>query len=344
MTPTPDISTLSETAITYQKALKRLPFFVLGQTLAIHGFNIMPGVQNKDVITNYFRYGGIAKPYVPEKVEEALVGKTQERILQVQKAYTNVRDEPSRFKKTVIGPDQILGKNKSKQHPWQLVMLWSMITTYGEDIIDAIFPAKYDPDDRSPMGLFDGIDTLIDRDITNGLISPALGNQRNTGALTMPTSDTDTTVYDQLVEFWRTAHPLLKAANTELLVPTEIAEAYDRAYAIKYKTKPTMDIFNRTFLDGTSNRSRIVRSDAMGTGQRIILTVPGNFDFGMDTESDATFVQIRDIDPDPNVVRFWIQADYGCRVRNVHPKVFRINEGTPVPQMLSGDYVAPVTP
>jgi len=340
-----DISALQESAINFDRELKTLPYAVLRETLGLHGINVISGIQNKDVITNYFRKGGIAKPYVPGTVEDNDVAKTQERILQTRKAYANVRDEPSRFKKTIVGPDILLWKNVSKQHPWHVIMLQTIITTFSEDIIDALFPAKYDATDRSPMGLFDGFDTLIDADVTAGLVSTAEKNIVNTGNILKPTSDTDVSAYDKLEAFYRAANPFLRKAETNLLVPFHMGDAYDLAYFNKYKTKPTMDNFGRSILDSSGGRCRIIRSLAMGTGQRIMLTVPGNLDFGLDTESDDKFVQVRDIEADPNFVQFWIQADYGCRIRNVHPKVFQINEGTPVGNMMSGDYqVAPSTP
>ena len=341
MPNTPDITALSESAVTYDRNLKHLPYAVLSETLGLHGFNLIEGVQNKDVITNMIRKGGMAKPYVPNTVEESEIGKTQERTLEMQKAYAYVRDEPSRFKKTIVGPDLLLGKNKSKRHPWQIEMLNAIVITFGEDIIDALFPAKFDPTDRSAMGLFDGIDTLIDKDITDGLIdaAPAVGNIKNTGTIAKPTGDTDTAAYDIITGFARSAHPFLRKVDSVLMLPYDLGDAYDLAYFNKYKTKPTMDNFGLTVVDGTGGKCRLLRSLAMGKGQRIIMTVPGNFDFGMDTSSDAQFVQIRDIDPDPNFVRFWIQADYGCRIRNVHQKVFQINEGAPVANGMSGDYV-----
>lgn len=338
--PAIDISTLSESAVNYDRELKTLPYAVLRETLGIHGINVISGIQNKDVITNFFRKGGMAKPYTPNPTERSDVGKTQERTLQTHKAFASVVDEPSRFKTTIVGPDVLLGKNKTKQHPWELIMLQSIVRTFSEDIIDALFPAKYDTADRSPQGLFDGFDTLVDADITSGLISAANKNLVATGAINKPASDTDTQAYDKLLAFYQAANPFLRTASTNLLIPFGMGDAYDLAYFNKYKTKPTMDNFGRTVLDGSGGKCTLVRSLAMGTGQRIMLTVPGNLDFGLDTESDDQFVQVRDIFEDPNFVQFWIQADYGCRIRNVDTKVFQINDGTPAANAMSGDYVA----
>jgi len=108
-----DISTLLETANLIDRELKHLPYIELRQTLGVHGINLIQNIQNKDTITNFFRKGGIAKPYVPGTVEDNDLADTQERVLQVEKAYANVIDEPSRFKKTIVGPDIYSVKTKA---------------------------------------------------------------------------------------------------------------------------------------------------------------------------------------------------------------------------------------
>lgn len=341
MPPTVDISSLQETAVRRQKDLKMLPYAVLAQVLGVHGINLMPGIQNKDVITSFYRKSGILKPYSTTKeITQADVGKAEEATLEVLKSYASVKDNIQNYKTISVGPDVLLGKNQSKKHPWEMVMLSSVIKTYGEDILDALFPATRDIDDQSPSGAFNGFDTIIDTKVAANLISLAIGNLVNTGTIAAPTDGDDTDAADILLAFWRAAHPRLKEVKTNLLVPADIADYYDDAYFNKYKHKPTTDEFNRTELHGTGGRCKIIRSNEMGTGQRIILTVPGNFDFGMDTLSDADFVQVRTPYEDPNLVQFWIQGDYGCRIREIHPKMFQVNEGVPVANALSGDYVS----
>lgn len=341
MPPTVDITSLAETAIRRQKDLKMLPYAVLAQVLGVHGINLLPGIQNKDVLTSFYRKSGILKPYSTSKdITQADVGKAEESTLEVFTSYASVKDNIQNYQTIAVGPDVLLGKNQSKKHPWEMVMLQSVIKTFGEDIIDALFPAARDVDDQSPTGAFNGFDTLVDTMVAAGTISVALGNLVNTGAIAAPADEDDFDAADKLLAFWRAAHARLKEVNTIMLIPADIGDYYDDAYFNKFKHKPLTDEFNRTYLHGTGNRCKLVRSTAMGTGQRIYLTVPGNLDFGMDTMSDATFVQVRNPYEDPNLVQFWIQGKYGTRIREVHQKVFQVNEGVPVANALSGDYIS----
>ena len=336
-----DISTLAETAVRRQKDLRMLPYAVLAQVLGVHGIALYPGIQNKDVITEFQRKSGIMKPYATSvPISQSDVGKAIEMTLEVKPAYASVKDNIRNYQTIAVGPGDLLGANKTKKHPWEMTMLISVVRTFGEDIIDALFPAERDTAVQSPLGAFNGFDTLIDTFVAAGSIAAGKGNLVATGAIAKPANATDTDAADFLLEFWRSAHPMLRNAETHLLVPFGLGDAYDDAYFNKMATKPIVDEYNRSILHGTGGKCKIVRSTAMGTGQRIMLIVPGLLHFGMNTLGDEAFVQVRNPYEDPNLVQFWIQGDYGTRIASIHEKVFQINEGAPVAAGLSGDYSA----
>lgn len=333
-----DISSLTETAIRRQKDLKMLPYAVLREVLGFHGINLLPGIQNKDVLTDFLRKQGIMKPYVVGNLDDAAPGKTQEMTLEVQTAYASVKDNIQNYKTVAVGPDVLLGKNKSKKHPWEMVMLTSIIRTFGEDILDCLFPGERDNNGTTPLDAFDGYDTLIDGFITAGLITGGKGNYVQTGTIAAPVNESDYSALTQLLAFWRSGHQQLRTKPSIMLIPFAMGDMYDDAYFNKFRNKPSVDEYGHTILHGTGGKCKLVRSAIMGTGQRIINTVPGNLDFGMDTLGDEDFVQVRTPYEDPNYVQFWIQGKYGTRIRSIHEKVFQVNEGTPVGLQLSGDY------
>lgn len=338
--PTVDISSLQTTAKIFQKDLQMLPYLVMKERLGYHGITLFPNVQHQHILTEFQRKQGIAKPYdVSKDISASDLGKAVERPLTVHKAYASVTDNINNYKTISVGPDVLLGKNKSKKHPWERTMLESIVRTFGEDILDALFPAQRDVDNASPLGLFDGFNKLIADAISDGEVAASMGNyQTISNGIAYPTSASDTDAFDKLFSFWRNAHPMLKRANTLLLVPYGIWEAYNAAFFNKYLSKPTTDMWQRTLLEGSGGKCTIVPSIEMGTGQRLILTVPGNMDFGMETIGDEDFVQVRTPYEDPNKVQFWIQGTYGCRIRHFHPKMFCTNSGSPSTYRVSGDY------
>ena len=333
-----DISTLAATAINRQKDFKMLPYEVLANVLGIHGINLLPGVQYKDTITDFLRKQGIMQPYVIGTLNNSDVGKAQEMTLEVKPAYASVKDNIQNYLTTIIGPDVLLGKNKTKKHPWEVTMISSIIKTFAEDILDCLFQGERDDSGTTPLDAFDGYDTKIDGFITDGTITGGKNNYRPTGSIIAPTSDTDYDAYEALLDFYRGGNAMLRNKESLLYVPVGIGDAYDDAHFNKFRNKPTTDEYGRVELTGSGGKCKIVRSNIMGTGQRIIQTVPGNFDFGMDSLGDESFVQVRNPFEDPNYVQFWLQAKYGTRIRSIHEKVFQVNEGSAVGVQLSGDY------
>jgi hypothetical protein len=334
-----DISLLQETAIRYDKDLKLLPLMKLREELGRLGVTLYPNVQNKDVATHFERKGGILRPYsTSQDIANQDVGKALESILEVKTAYASVKDNIKNYQTIAVGPDNLLGKNISKKHPWNVTMLWAIVATFGEDLLDSLFPGERNDAGTTPLAAFDGFDTKIDTLITSGSIAAAKGNYVSTDTITDPSDSSDTDAYDQLLEFWKSAHPSLRRANSRLLVPWDVYMAYNAAFFNKFKYNPQVDEYQRTYLHGTGKKCLIVPSDAMGTGDRVILTIAGNLHFGMNSLSDDQFVQVRDPYEDPNLKQFWIQGDYGTRILTVNEKVFQVNNGTPVANSLSGDY------
>jgi hypothetical protein len=331
--PATDLSSLTETAITYQRDLQMLPYATMAPVLGGLGISLYPGIQNKHVMTNFLRTAGIARPYVQGTVEESQVGKLEEKTLEIHLAYANVKDNIQNYKTTVVGPDVLLGKNRSKQHPWEMLMLTSIIRTFSEDILDALFHGVRNTSTRTALGCFNGYNKIIDLGIAASSIAANQGNYYATGGITAANA------YDKLLAMWRSAHPLLKSRPSIMIVPYHIGEKYDDQYFDKYKYKPTLNNYGNTVLDGSNGLCSIVRTPYQGGG-RVILTVAGNMHFGFDSMADQSFVQVRNPYTDPNDVQFWIQAGYGTRIQSFHKKVFMVNDQATANTAYSGDIIS----
>lgn len=328
-----DISSLTETAIRYQRDLRTLPYATMAPVLGELGITLFPGVQNKDVITNFERAAGIARPYKIGSNEESEVGKASQATLETHLAFANVKDNIQNYKKISVGPDVLLGKNRTKNHPWQLVMLNSIVRTFAEDVLDALFHAIRNEDTRTPMGLFDGYNKIMDDAIVATVIAEAKGNYYETGAITSENA------YDKLEGMYKAAHPMLRSRPSIMIVPYHIGDKYDMAFFEKHKNKPTLDSFGRSVIQASNGMCAIVRTPYQG-GSRVVITAPGNFHFGMDSMNDADFVQVRTPFTDPNEIQFWLQAAYGTRIQRFHPKTFMVNEQNDASVAYSGDYTS----
>jgi hypothetical protein len=155
-------------------------------------------------------------------------------------------------------------------------------------------------------------------------------------------AESSSKAFDNLIAWLRHVDPKMKNKPLLLRVPNgvllEVQDALENKLSLKAIEFENL-LKHVQFRSGLPQLS-IISHYCMGTGNRIHLTTPDNFDFGMNTLSDVDFVQVRDIYEDPNFAQFWMQFGIGTRIVSLNKKVFMTNEGTPVANSLSGDYTA----
>jgi hypothetical protein len=339
-----DVAGLNRTSVQYDPILRTLPFRDLKPRLAQMGFRFLS--TSKELREASFeRKGGISKPYVkgdPNVAGTTGLGKVKESKLVPEWGYTALYEDIMNYEDlNIVGnaPENV--DPESKKHPQEMLIVSSAVKTVNEDILDALYAAKRDEDDESPFGLFDGIDTIITELVAAGEISTVKGNLVNTGAIANPVNG-DTAAYDKLVAWLRTADAALKrAAIAKMPEPVYYAVIDALANKLQYKGVMSYDMLLNA-LKGDANFSGLVISvePEMGTGNRIILTAPENFDFSLWTEGSTQFCQIRAIEKNPNLLQFYMQWKAGSRVRSWNKKLLMINDGTPVANQLSGDYIS----
>lgn len=337
-----NISGLIEEARTYQPDLRALPYAILMDELNRLGIALKQ-VANIDVITNIERKGGLLRPYSPGMTvaNGTEIAKLAQRELKVETAYLSLKDNIKNYQgaKVLNNPQAGTGINQTKEHPLNDLVTAQVVRTATEDVLDALFHAERDTTDLSPLGCFDGYFTIIDDEITAGTIAAANGNLVSTGAINPPADENDVTAINQLVAFVRSADRMLRRYPSLLYMTEKVYNAAIDALENKYKYKDVdLKGLQNYINEKAGAKLTIVVSDALGIGDMIVLTQPGNFDFGMNTFGDFDFVQVRQPYEDPNDIQFWLQADFGTRINSVHKKVFCLNDGTHTAGTFAGDY------
>ena len=216
-----------------------------------------------------------------------------------------------------------------------------MITTVGEDIIDCLFHAVRDVNDQTPQGMTDGFNTLIDKFVVAGEIAQAKGNLVACGSLDAPVDGADISAFTNARDWLRNVDPKWRQKPAVLYVPynslINIKDALENKKT-SYKDVTFASLLTQLQEDCGIPNLQIVAHYALGVGDRLILTEPGNLDLGMNTMGDAGFVQVRNPYEDANEVQFWNQFEIGTRIKNLHKRGFMVSDGTVDANELSGDY------
>lgn len=342
-----NVASLQRAAEKYQKDMILLPYALLIPTLRELKMSMLE-VDNRDIVIVRNRRGGLAKPYALGGDNQTLaeeISRMSERTLETQFAYCSIKDNVLNYKDKRVLFDATKDKinNQSKKHPLEQQILSDQVITVGEDIIDALFHSSRDEADLTPMGMCDGINTHVDALIVAGAIDAAKGNLVPVAAngLETPADANDTTAYTTLRNWLRSADKKWRNKQIALYItPDTLLNVKD---ALENKKSGFKDITFAQVLaylrdDCLMPNLQIVSHYALGTGDRLMLTEPGNFDIGMNTFSDAGFVQVRNPYEDPNFVQFWMQWQMGTRIKNLHKRGFMISDGAATANELSGDY------
>ena len=341
------VAGLTEAAKTYDLTLRTLPYFALETVAKKYGMNVI-NLADENIIVNKRRKAGGTGPYKigMEITYQAELMKFYESSLKPEIVVFKVKENILNYleNKALVEAGTPIDL-KAKNHPQEFIITKDIVISHAEDIVFALFYAERDADVFSPATAFTGFFPTLDALTTAGHISAGAKNLITSGALEPAVPGTpDELAYDRLVAWLSQAHPMLRSSQggvPQLLISETAlknARAGMRLKTDAFQRATTADMIEQLKEDTYIPNLEVIVDETYGTGSKLILQKKGNMDLGFDTNSAKQFVQVRNIYEDPNDVQFWLQAAYGVRFRDVHPKVFMTNEQTNTAVNLAGDY------
>lgn len=340
-----NVTDLTRAAVTYDNVLRELPYFQLMETAKKLRINIQK-VKGEHIIISKRRKADFIRPYKADLTFEdtAELLKFDEMKLKPERIFARLKENITAYEeKNVISNAGEPVNNKTKKHPLEFLILKDLVLSVSEDVLFNMFHAQRDTSVKSAATSFNGFFHTLDLLMTAERISAANKNIKTTGAFALAVDNPDTSFanYTRMVDFLKSAHPLLRRGEV-LLYASEGPMSFvrdDFRKMVKAFDYPSMEqVVEKLRADANIPKLKVITDEVFGTGDRLTLTKPGNFDFGVGDETDKNYVQARNIDEDPNIVSYWIQASYDTRVQDVHQKVFLTNEQKNVGLNLAGDY------
>ena len=342
-----NVDKLNQAMVTYDRALRALPFSTLKEVAAALKINLMD-LQGKHAIINERRRAGGTQSYKVGKdfsYLTELLGYDPSVIEPLDVVFIT-RENSQKYDDAellIVGGQPV--SNVTKRHPLELKIASMLVRSHVEDVVYQLFFSIRDDESNSPSGAFNGFYSKLSDLLTKGELTAARGNYKETGALSTPVDTSDTEAYDKLVEFIATAHPALRSSNggvPQLLISQDAMSAVRTAFRNKVKAfdYPNMQAVIASLREDTFSPGLVVNThECMGKGSQLILQKVGNMDLAFNTQAATQFCQVRDIYEDPNEWQFWLQSGYDTRIRDWHEKVFRTNEQQNTAWDLAGDYV-----
>lgn len=315
--------------------------------LAEMQIDVLTNIEYQSNAVAFQRRNGIARRYRPGKLKTlASIGRFYENPLKVYLAAAKLQDNIQNYR--VKEQYSILGTN-GEFDPKGLEICQDAMMEIADSFADQVgsnlfFGVGSYEDDADALSLFDGFDTIITNAQAgeNPLISAAAGNFKNvTFAIDLATADADDlkAYYLKHVAWYNSLDPRMRRKSFNVYLTREHFAALGAAYAATYAiVNPEATLAPGFTFAGLPN-AIFKPNDLMGTGDKMIATVPFNLQYGTDLtsvdENKATLQLWLDND-DRNVINYQIQAAMGARIKQYTPDKFSVTAGSLTPFEFAG--------
>lgn len=302
------------------------------------GIKVISGVQFRSIAYVMNRKGLTTVRKVVGKALNSSIGYLEERPMVCRLTWNHFTDNKRSYQENpVINPE---GGNYT--YPASELAMKAILANYGEDLLNALWHGDDTLPENSELGLYTGFITYLNRDKAKGRISTANGNLVACDAIEAPSSPTDKGALDAFDAWYNGWNPRLQNQEKVLVYGRPeplyaIADAYSNSKN-QYKDANYLPDGNFTI---PRYPKLVFCPDALmgGAGDLLIATIPDNFQYGVDTENEDTFIGVKvGTDKDMGEIQFQVQSVQGTRVLNVNSSVFCMSNGTLSHRSLSGDY------
>lgn len=306
------------------------------------GISVISGVQFKKTDHLLVRKGGTTRRKKVGTPVENKIGFLKERLLIAKLTWNRYKDNIDNYVETVFGTD---GK-PGGEYPMSTVAVEAILKSYAEDLKSNLFFGDMEneesaDEDKQKLSLYDGFHTDMAHDIADGIISVQNKNLIPCDAITAPVDAHDSTPFDTVLEWYtkwdgRLRQQKLVKLHVDILRGLYIAQGYSNKYHGNSKVNY---LPNGNFTVPEMPRVEFCPSDAWGVGTRMMATIPGNLQYGVDSENNQSFVKTQfGSDEDAQDVIFQIQSIQGTRIMNPLPSAFVMSNGSIAENVINGDY------
>ena len=263
-------SELQKSAVTYRKELLIMP--VIAAMAPLQHMTARPGVAGREVLGQLS--GGIELgPYDPQRKDDDGLSITP-RTLETYLGSVVKRFDMNSVAKTVYGALTTQGDGLASLDLVRQVLNY-LAMQLGRNLNLCIFSAKRNDSGTLTKDLFDGFDTITQKEIDGGSIATGKGNFIELGE-----AITESNAVDTLMKIYEQADDTLQGVPTKMFVPFNVYRAYNKDYMASFGNVIYNTEYKKTYLEGTDNLCEIVPLVSKKGSPFIHLTTKGNMVYG----------------------------------------------------------------
>ena len=261
---------LQKSAVTYRKELLVMPFIAAEATL--QHMTPRPGVAGREVLGQLS--GGIELgPYDPQRYDDDGLD-IKPRTLETYLGSVIKRFDLNSVAKTVYGSLTTQGEALTSLDLARQVLNY-LSMQLGRNLNLHIWSAKRNDTGTKTKDLFDGFDTITQKEIAAGTIDTTEGNFMQ---LSQAIDESNAT--DILMSIYESADDILQGVPTKMFVPVSVYRAYNKDYLASFGNVVYNTQFKKSYLEGTDNLCELVPLVSKKGSPFIHLTTKSNMIYG----------------------------------------------------------------
>lgn len=309
--PLPEITLeqLQESGHRYRADFVRLP--VLGLERSTRFMTVRMGVRYKETVFSP-EFNAELQAYKSAERQNAS-GDFIPRTLETEFAACFFDFDPNTIISSLYGHAASQAGQGAVSTPGASEVAGSVLKNIGKGLNLHLFDAKKDKTQKTTATLFDGFDTIVEKEIADGNISVAKGNLYVTDK-----PITAQNAGDILKAALFAASDELREEETFLFCSRAIADAYNENYllthqGINYNTK-----YSQPYLEGSDNLCTFAPVAGKKGSKYLFLTTKSNMLVGVDQMSDTERVEFNKYEP--KVVTGELYMFIGVNFESVDPR------------------------
>ena len=263
---------LQKSAVTYRKDLLVMP--VIAAEATLQHMTPRPGVAGREVLGQLS--GGIELgPYDPKRYDDDGLD-IKPRTLETYLGSVIKRFDLNSVATTVY-----------RSLPTARQLLNYLSIQLGRNLNLHIWNAKRNDTGDKTADLFDGFDTITQKEIAAGTIDTSEGNFMQ---LSQAIDESNAT--DILMSIYESADDILQGMPTKMFVPVPVYRAYNKDYLASFGNVVYNTQFKKTYLEGTDNLCELVPLVSKKGSPYIHLTTKSNMIYGYGDGLDSEKIAI----------------------------------------------------
>ena len=273
---------LQKSAVTYRKDLLVMP--VIAAEATLQHMTPRPGVAGREVLGQLS--GGIELgPYDPQRYDDDGLD-IKPRTLETYLGSVIKRFDLNSVAKSVYGSLTTQGEALTSLDLARQVLNY-LSMQLGRNLNLHIWSAKRNDTGTKTKDLFDGFDTITQKEIAAGTIDTTEGNFMQ---LSQAIDESNAT--DILMSIYESADDILQGIPTKMFVPVSVYRAYNKDYLASFGNVVYNTQFKKTYLEGTDNLCELVPLVSKKGSPYIHLTTKSNMIYGYGDGLDSEKIAI----------------------------------------------------